>query len=64
MDTIRDDGSIKCKSSSKVDLKGLSLNRFIKNSTKIQFLKCDLENLWGPYQHEIANLRFEKVIDT
>ena len=64
MDTIKDGKSIKWNSSSKVDLKGLYLNQFIKNSTKIQLLKRVLKNSLGPYSHEIGNLRFEKVIDT
>ena len=35
IDTMKDDRSIRCKSLCKVDLKGLCLNEFIKNSTKI-----------------------------
>ena len=47
MNTIKDDRSVKSNSSSKVDLKDLYLNQFIKYSTEIQFLKWYLEKFIG-----------------
>ena len=47
MDTIKSERGIKWKSSCKVDLKCLYLDQFIKNSTKIQFLKLVFEKYIG-----------------
>ena len=49
MDTIKDDRSIKWNSSSKVDLKGLYLNQFIKKAHKNNIQSGTLKNSMGPY---------------
>ena len=65
MDTIKNKGSIKCKSLSKVDLNCLYSNQFIKNSTKKKKdLKRDLDKFHKTLLTRITNLIFEKVIDT
>ena len=49
MDTIKDDRSIKWNSSSKVDLKGLYLNQFIKKAHKNNIQSGTLKISMEPY---------------